>query len=573
VRNPAMTTQTHPSDPVGEALGAARGGLLAAFAFSCLVNLLILVGPIFMLQVYDRVLSSRSVPTLIALLGIVSMLYAFLGFFDFIRARVLSRLGQGFDARLSSPALRLWASHAATGVPASGRPLAELGALRGFFASPGMVALLDMPWTPIYLLLIYAMHVQLGVLATAAALLAVAIAVVTEWVTRRPMAAAAAADHRDSQFADQVHRGVEPLLAMGMLGTAVERWRAMHDAAAAEGQRATDRVEWLSAMSRAIRLLAQSAILALGAYLAIKQQISAGSIVAASIIAGRALGPIDQLIGSWRAIARARQAHARLVEHMQARPDRAAQIDLPVPRGLLSVENATKFAPTQRSGTTRRVILDRVCFDLQPGDGLGVIGPSACGKTTLARLLCGLWLPDMGSVRLDGATYAQWDADRVGRYIGYLPQTVELLAGTLAQNIARFAPDASDDEVVAAASLAGVHAMILALPEGYSTRVGEGAAVLSGGQSQRIALARAVFRRPPLVILDEPNASLDADGDQALTECIRALRAGGSTVVVMAHRPSAIAAVDTILMLDAGRQTAFGPKAEILRKVTKVASA
>ena len=568
-----MMKHRHTSEPVGQAVTAARGGLAAAFGFSCLVNLLILVGPLFMLQVYDRVLSSRSVPTLVALFGIVAVLYGFLGFFDFTRARVLSRLGHRLDARLSAVTLREWSLQSTGGNAPAGRPLSDLGVLRGFFGSPGMLAMLDIPWTPLYLLLVFYMHVQLGLLASFAALVAVSIAVLTEMLTRKPMAAAAVAEHRDTQFAEQVHRNVEPLRAMGMLGESVERWRELHDKAAAGSQRATDRVEWLSALSRAIRLLAQSAILALGAYLAIKQQISAGSIVAASIVSGRALGPIDQLIGSWRTLVRTRQAYARLTQHLHAAADPDERLDLPVPLGRVAVENATKLVPAPRAAGGRRTILDRIRFELRPGDGLGVIGPSACGKSTLARLLCGVWIPDMGSVRLDGATFDQWDADRVGRYVGYLPQSVELLAGTLAQNIARFTPDATDEEVVAAAQLAGVHDMILALTDGYSTRVAEGAVVLSGGQIQRIALARAVFRRPPLVVLDEPNSSLDAEGDQALTECIRTLRHAGSTVVVMAHRPSAIAAVDTILMLDAGRQLAFGPKTEILRKVTKVASA
>lgn len=399
---------------------------------------------------------------------------------------------------------------------------------------------MDLPWMPLYLLLVFGLHWSLGALAAGGALVAVVLALLTEALTRRPAAMAAAADHHDAVFAEQSQRNVEALLAMGMVGATTAHWQALHDAASASSQAAAERVEWLSSLSRAFRLLLQSAILGLGGYLAIRQQLSAGAIVAASIVAGRALAP---------------------------------PIQLPTPAGALLVQGVAKRSPLARPGENRRPLLEGLNFALEPGSGLGVIGPSACGKTSLARLLTGVWRPDAGTVRLDGATFEQWAPDQIGRHIGYLPQTVELMAGTLRDNIARFDAQATDDEVIAAAQLAGVHQMILALPEGYATRLGPGGTVLSGGQVQRIGLARAVFRRPALVVLDEPNANLDAEGDDRLTQAIHQLREGGSTVVVMAHRPSAIAAVDLILMLDNGRQTAFGPKAEVLRKVARVASA
>ncbi len=567
-------TAAPPPDPLSQALRPMRAGLAAAFAFGSLVNLLVLTGPLFMLQVYDRVLTSRSVPTLMALAGFAAVLYAFLGLFDAVRARVLSRLAHGLDARLGEPAFARWLAAGAAPASAAARPLGEVAVLRGYMTTPVATALMDLPWMPLYLLLVFGMHWSLGALALGGAAVAVAIAVLTEVLTRRPQAEAAAAEHRDAQFAEQCQRNTEALGAMGMARHAVAHWRRLHDRAAAAGQRSSERVEWLSALSRAFRMALQSAILALGAYLAIRQQVSPGSIVAASIIAGRALAPVDQLISGWRSIGRARQALKRLHAHLQLTArDTSPPMQLPAPAGLVQVQGLLKRSPLARPGENRRPILDGLNFELQPGAGLGVIGPSACGKTSLARLLTGVWLPDAGSVRLDGATFEQWDPAQVGRHVGYLPQQVELLAGSLRDNIARFDPTATDEEVIAAARLAGVHELVLALPEGYATRVGSGGTVLSGGQLQRLGLARALFRRPALVVLDEPNAHLDAEGDERLTQAIRSLREGGSTVVVMAHRPSAIAAVDQILMLDGGRQTAFGTKAEILRTVTRVASA
>ncbi|OGB00136.1 MAG: ABC transporter ATP-binding protein [Burkholderiales bacterium RIFCSPHIGHO2_12_FULL_69_20] len=577
----ASPARPAPPDALALALRAARGALLAAFAFACVVNLLMLTGPVFMLQVYDRVLTSRSVPTLVALMAFAALMYAFLGVFDFLRARVMSRLAQGLDARLGSLTLRRWMGQggAGAGVGAGAaeggptRPLAELAVLRNFLTTPAVNALMDLPWMPLYLLLVFGLHWSLGALAAGGALVAVVLALLTEALTRRPAAIAAAADHHDAVFAEQSQRNVETLLAMGMVGATTAHWQSLHDAASASSQAAAERVEWLSSLSRAFRLLLQSAILGLGGYLAIRQQLSAGAIVAASIIAGRALAPIDQLIGGWRGMVRARSAHRRLTLHLRGAGHEAPPIQLPAPVGALQVQGVAKRSPLARPGENRRPLLEGLNFALEPGSGLGVIGPSACGKTSLARLLTGVWRPDAGTVRLDGATFEQWAPDQVGRHIGYLPQTVELMAGTLRDNIARFDAQATDDEVIAAAQLAGVHPMILALPEGYATRLGPGGTVLSGGQVQRIGLARAVFRRPALVVLDEPNANLDAEGDDRLTQAIHQLREGGSTVVVMAHRPSAIAAVDLILMLDNGRQTAFGPKAEVLRKVARVASA
>ncbi|MEM7644323.1 MAG: ATP-binding cassette domain-containing protein, partial [Pseudomonadota bacterium] len=334
-----------------------------------------------------------------------------------------------------------------------------------------------------------------------------------------------------------------------------------------------ERSEGFTAFTKAFRLLLQSSLLGLGGYLALQGSITPGMIIAASIIAGRALAPIDQVIGQWRGVARARQAHRSLKTLFAEQPLDMARTELPEPKGHVTVSDVTLYAPGQ-TGQERRPILEEVSFALQPGDALGVIGPSAVGKSSLARLLVGAWHPDAGSVRLDGARMSQWSETQLGKALGYLPQSLELMAGTVRDNIARFDPDATDEQVVAAAQLAGVHEMILKLPQGYDTEVEPGqGGPLSGGQIQRIGLARAMYGAPALVVLDEPNSNLDAGGDEALAEAITALRERGATVVVMAHRPSAIAAVNKVLVLHEGRVAQFGDKADVLKRATRPVAA
>lgn len=554
------------------ALRAMRGAFVVAAVFSLAINLLMLTGPLFMLQVYDRVLASGSVPTLMALFGIVLGLYAFMALFDYLRSRVLSRIGYWLDQRLGALTFRNWIVQSLAFQHRPGRPLADLAALRTFLGSTAVPAVFDLPWSPIYLGIVFFLHVQLGLLALAGAVVVVVIALVNEVMTRGPSAEGARLELQESQMVDDCSRTAEAIVAMGMTGNLVDHWTDLRGDAGEWTQRSTERGEGLASASKAFRLLLQSAILALGAYLAINHEISAGTIIAASIIAGRALAPIDQIIGNWRNIVRVRQCYKRLSSHLALATEQHQPVTLPRPEGKVAVDKVVKYVPMDaKDPSTRRAILHGISFSLEPGDGLGVIGPSASGKSSLARILVGLWPADQGSVRIDGATHDQWDADALGRHIGYLPQTVELIAGTIRQNIARFDPGATDEVVIAAAKLAGVHEIILQLPEGYSTQIGSGRPPLSGGQAQRIALARAVLRTPPLIILDEPSSNLDIEGDTALTNAIEHLRSLGSTVVVMTHRPSAIAAVNLVLMLKAGRQVEFGEKTEILRKVTKVA--
>jgi PrtD family type I secretion system ABC transporter len=434
------------------------------------------------------------------------------------------------------------------------------------------LAFFDLPWFPVFLAVVALMHPLLGLLACVGALVVVVLALSNQWATRGAFGEAARGELRESRFASDSERNAEALLAMGMLTPVAFHWRNARSNAAAAAQRGGERTEVFAAVSKSFRLLLQSAILGLGAWLAIGEQISPGMIVAASIIAGRALAPIDQAIGGWRATQRAWNAWRRLRGYLTSDDRRTvgAPLRLNEPTGRMAVAGATKLPPTPKpSDPNPKALLSEIAFDLQPGDGLGVIGPSASGKSTLAKLLVGVWMPDRGTVRLDGATFEQWHPEQIGPRLGYLPQQVELIEGTIAENIGRFDPNASDRDVVAAAQLADVHEMILSLPDGYGTRLDARPLPLSGGQLQRIALARAVFGNPCLLVLDEPNANLDAEGDAALAEAIRSMRARGCTVVVMAHRPSAIAAVDLLLMLKSGRQIAFGPKADVLRRITR----
>lgn len=558
-------------NPLAQSVRSVNYAFWAVGLFSLAINLLMLTGPLFMLQVYDRVLSSQSVPTLGALFGLVVVLYGFLGLFDFFRSRILSRIGYYLDEKLAQPSLKVWIAGRLAGRADIGRPIMDLSSIRNFLGSQGLPALFDLPWAPIYLIIVFLMHFYLGLLALAGLLLVVALAIANELLTRKPIGEGMTAEGKESQFAEHALRNAETVVSLGMSGHVSKYWSGLRDTAKERAQAGGDLSEGFTSTSKAIRLLLQSAILGLGGYLAIKGQISAGTIVAASILAGRALAPIDQTIGNWRNIVRARQAYSRLMDSLAYHVESQKTTNLPAPKGAVEVMRIIKFAPnsTAEDGGARRPILQGLNFAMKPGDALGVIGPSAAGKSTLARLLVGLTTPDQGSVRLDGATFDQWDPDSLGRHIGYLPQSVELLPGTLKQNIARFDETASDAEVIAAAQLAGAHDLIVRLPDGYATEIGFGQPPLSGGQAQRIALARALFRQPKLIVLDEPSSNLDVDGDAALTRAIIAMRKAGSVVVIMTHRPATITAANLILMLRDGRQAEFGEKNELLRKVTR----
>ena len=552
------------------AIGRVRRTMVWAAVFSAGVNVLMLAGPLFMLQVYDRVLASGSVATLQGLLIAVVGAYLFLGLYDFLRTRLMSRAAYRLDAEVAPHAFSRWVMGGVNGASAS-RPLNDLATIRSFLSSPAMLGTFDLPFVPLYLGVVFVIHPWLGFLALAGAAVVVVLALLNQWSTQAHLARAMSMDATESFFVEQARRTGETLLPLGMMRHVSAHWRAMHGEGLRTGQVGADRGEGFAASSKAFRLLLQSALLALGGYLAVQQQISAGMIVAASIIAGRALAPIDLVIGQWRAVVRARAAHGRLAEEMEGTGASDRRLALPEPTGAIDVAGLLKLAPGTRGRRDVPPLLEGVAFRLKPGEGLGVIGPSASGKTSLARLLVGTWRPDGGHVRLDGATIDQWDRDELGRHVGYLPQQLELLSGTVAQNIARFDPEANDEAVLAAARLAGVHDMIVRLPAGYDTRIGPGTTPLSGGQVQRIGLARALYGDPKLVVLDEPNSNLDNEGDTALTRAIAAIRERGASVIVMAHRPSAIAAVNKIMVINDGRMSDFGDKDEVLRRATRAA--
>lgn len=557
-------------NPLKFALRRSRATFFSVGLFSCAINILMLTGPLFMLQVYDRVLASRSVPTLVALFGLVVILYLFLGLFDFIRSRALSRAGYRLDVDLGGITQKHWLVSKTIIGQGQQRPVNDLSALRQFLSSNALPALFDLPWVPIYLAIVALLHPWLGWLAVTGAVIVIGVTLANEWLTNSKIGQATASEVVEQNFSESAGRGAESIVALGMTQRVTQEWQRLRHEALGNWQSAGSASEVAHSLTKSTRMLMQSGILALGAYLAIHQEISPGTMIAASILAGRALAPVDLAIGNWKNFVRARQSYGRLNRILPSNLASSDATELEPPIGKISFKDVVKFGGQQTGSAAEQApILQAIKFDLEPGDGLGVIGPSGCGKSSLGRLLTGIWMPDKGSVRIDGATYDQWDSDAVGKFVGYLPQSIELLVGTIKQNIARFDPQVSDQDVIDAAKLAGVHELILGFPKGYDTKIGDGTHVLSGGQVQRIALARTVLRNPPLVVLDEPNANLDAEGDAALAEAIVKLRKRGSTVIVMAHRPSAIAAVNKVLMLRQGQQLDFGPKEEVLQRVTK----
>ncbi len=550
---------------VGKALMESRRAFLGIGVFSFFINLLMLTGPLYMLQVYDRVLASASMSTLVAISVLMVAMYAFMGFFDFVRSRVLVRIGDKLERDLGERTFAIWMKQGLVGQAGQRiRPLQDLNTLRQFLSGPAPGTFFDLPWVPVFLGTLFLLHWVLGVAGVIGAIIIAVFALINEMSTRKPLQDANVLKIKGQTFADTAHRNADTIASMGMGGSIRGHWKEYISQASEKTLEGSDRAGGLTAASKAFRMLLQSSMLGIGAALAIKQIITPGMMIAGSIILGRALAPVQMVLGQWRSFISARQAFHRLNKFYEMIPEDTENLRLPEPTGRLSVENVIAAPPGGKVA-----VLTGLNFKLEPGQGLGVIGPSASGKSTLARLLVGVWLPQKGSVRLDGASFDQWNREELGPYIGYLPQSVELFDGTIGQNIARFRPDATPEDVVLAARRAGVHDMILRFPDGYDTRIGEGGAVLSGGQTQRIALARALFGDPCLVVLDEPNANLDTEGDTALSAAIADLRKRGKTVVVMAHRPSAIAAVDQLLMLRDGKQVAFGPKEQVIQEVTR----
>lgn len=552
----------------GNALRAAflgfRGTLAGLAAISGVVNLLALTGSLYMLQIYDRVLTSHSVPTLVALSILAIGLYLALGILDVIRAQVLVAVGSSVDQRLSPIAhaavMRLPIYGAST-IDAT-QPLRDVDAIRRFLSSQGPIAILDLPWLPLYLIFVFLLHAWLGSLALLGVLVLTALTWLAERLTNDLNASAGKAAAARMGLAEANARNAEVLRAMGINTRATRRFEGVNAKHLAIQAKLSDLAGRLAGISKVLRLVLQSAILGLGAYLTIRGQLSAGAIIAASIAASRSLAPVELAITHWKSFVAARQSYARLATTLGALPNETAPLELPPPARSLSLEGIAVPVPG-----TERMVLSNLSFDLKCGQALGVIGPSAAGKSTLARAVAGVWPVTRGAVRLDGAAHERWSSEELGRHIGYLPQDVALFDGTIADNIARFDENADGSAIIAAAQAAGVHEMILRLPEGYETHLGPAGIAMSAGQRQRIALARALYRDPFLVVLDEPNSNLDAEGEAALTRAILAVRNRGGIAIVIAHRPSALAGVDMVAVIGGGRLTAFGTKDEILKKV------
>lgn len=557
-------------NPLSSALASCRRGLLGVGLFSGASNVLMLTGPIFMLEIYDRILPSRSIPTLVVIAALALVLFSAQGVLDYIRGRLLTRIGLSLDDRLSRRVFKLMVDLPLKAGPKSEeiQPQRELDAIRSFLCGAGPAALFDLVWIPLYLATIFLLHTWLGMMALVGAALVVSLTLLTDGLVRAPTRAATATALSRNKLGDAARRNAEVVNALGMRERLADTWSALNEKHLHSHQVANDAAGGFAALSRVLRLALQSGMLAVGAYLVIQQEASGGVIIAGSILCSRALAPVDAAIGNWRGFVAARQSWQRLNQLLPMLRDSDEPMQLPVPAARVSVE-AAAIAPPGGG----KVVVQDITFSLNRGEALAVIGPSASGKSSLARALVGIWPPMRGKVRLDGAALDQWSPDALGRHIGYLPQDVELFGGTVAQNIARFEPQADPQAIVAAARAAGVHDLIVGLSDGYQTEIGEQGAVLSGGQRQRIALARALYGNPFLIVLDEPNSNLDAEGEAALAQAVRGIKERGGIVVLIAHRPSALAAVDLILALHQGRQHAFGPRDEILRKVLRPESA
>jgi len=543
-----------------------RRYFIYAGLFSLAINALLLVPAIYMLQVFDRVLSSRSDATL-AMLSLAALFaLAIMASLDVVRARLLAACGVVLDRRLGPQVLEGFLAQTARVSGAEHlNGLRDVATLRNFLVGAGVIALFDAPWLPLFLLLIYLFHPVLGAEALAGALLMLALAVLNERLTRAPLEHALAAGRRAGRFVDAAAGNAETVSALGMQLAVTRRWEALNEASLGEQKAASSIGATFAGLTKFARQFIQMAMLGTGAYLVITQHLSAGVMIACTIILGRALAPVEMLVAGWRHLVEVRSAWQRLHRLFAANPPSQPSTLLPAPSGELASERVTYGFPG-----TERPALRGVSFTLRPGESLGIIGPTAAGKSTLARIIVGVWKPIAGAVRLDGADVASWPRELLGPHVGYVPQVVGLFSGTVAANIARL-DEPNSASVVRAAQRAHCHDMILRLPKSYDTEVGETGANLSPGQRQRVALARALYGEPCLVVLDEPNANLDAEGEAALLQSLHDLKQATVTVLVVAHRPSLLAGVDKLLVLRDGAVELFGPRVEVMARVTRIA--
>lgn len=563
-KQPAQASQQKAATPLHEAFGAYKRIFLSLAFFSLCANILLFVGPIYMLEVYDRVVASRSVPTLVALTLIAAVMLLCYALIDMVRGRVLSRAGAQFDERLRGPLFRssmLTALAAKTGN--SVQALRDLDVIRDFWSGAAVTTLFDAPFAPVFVAVCFWFHPILGLVALVGATILFLLAFANERATRQGLLSAARSSIEANNYVTATMRNVEVIHALGMQQSLHGRWVDKHRDAIAWQSQASDRAASILSSTKFVRQFIQSAILGVGAWLAVRGDITPGVMIAASIMMGRALQPVEQAVGQWKGFQTARAAWGRLDSLLSAVPQQAERTPLPAPKGAIAVEGVSVTAPGRQ-----QVILKNVTFGVGAGEVLAIVGPSAAGKSTLARALVGVWPIAAGAVRLDGSDLRHWDPERLGPFIGYLPQDVELFGGTIGENIARFR-SAKLEEIKAATIFAGADKLIEELPKGYDTDIGEGGMTLSAGQRQRIGLARAVFGDPKLVVLDEPNANLDVAGDEALGEAIRRLKAKGTTTVLVTHKPSLVADADKMLVLTDGAVKLFGPKDQVLAELNK----
>lgn len=559
-----MSKNKRKKSAVSAAVKQSRRAFIGLGALAFVISVLMLTGPLYMLQVYDRVLASGSVPTLLSLTILVGALYATLAILDWIRSSIFSTVASQIEDRLADASLAAVLQQAASDRgQSSSKTLGDLKAIKRFVSSPALPALSDLPWAPLFYVALFMLHWSFGLWALFGTFILVCIALLNRYMTKAPSVRADTGDREADKLARELASNVDVIDAMGMRATLQARWRAMFDQADAENDKAGKLLARFTASTKAIRLFMQSAILGLGAYLAIIGLSTPGAMIAASILMGRAIAPIEQTLNQWRMIVSTGQAWASLKSALEDMPDEEPILELPPIEGHILVERL--YGP---KGEGRESILKDISFALEPGDILGMLGNSGAGKSTLAQALAGTLRPQRGLIRFDGADIARWPSETLGPQLGYLPQEVKLMSGTVAQNICRFAAEPDSNAILAAAKEADCHQLILKLSQGYETEIGEGGAYLSGGQRQRIGLARAVYGAPNIVILDEPNSNLDSGGDKALLDCLERLRARDATVVVIAHRPNVLAACSKLLVLDQGECRLFGHRDEVLLQLS-----
>lgn len=541
----------------------SRGLYWSVGLFSFFANLLMLTGPLYMLQIYDRVLGSRSYETLLALSLLVVFLYGIMGLLDFARGRIMARTGARFQSHLERRVFDA-VIKSSTGAPsvAARTGMRDLEAVQRLMSSPVLMAAFDLPWTPAFLLGISIFHPWLGMLAVAGGGVLILVTVLNQIMTRQPVQDVAISSHTSELMGEQIRSEAEIVQAMGMQTTAFDRWQILRKLALRQQVSASDLGGGFNATTKTFRLFLQSAMLGLGAYLVLQNELTPGAMIAGSILLGRALAPIELAVGQWPLVQRATQGWNSLGQLLEEVPPETPRTNLPVPKARLEAQQLTVVPPGDSQAALRMVN-----FEVMPGQAVGVIGPSGAGKSTLARALTGVWRPAGGKVRLDGATLDQYDPGKLGQYIGYLPQRVQLFEGTIAENIGRLSTTPDSEMVVAAAKKAAAHDMIVKLPDGYDTRVSANGGRLSGGQIQRIGLARAMYSDPVILVLDEPNSNLDNDGSNALNSAIRGMKADGKSVLIMAHRPAAIQECDLLLVLENGAKRAFGPRDKVLQEM------